>query len=138
MSCLRQDGREEDHSEESHPTLRNLSTETNAGDACWLWFLGLRATEDPPQLDGLSFHRSCISRRKKKMSGQQGLGILSPSRNSQFFPQALAGGKPSRWSAPAGIFPRAPPWKVPTEHWPGNSPHDQQTLGWLMAREASH
>jgi hypothetical protein len=33
MSCLRQDGREEDHGEESHPTLRNLSTETNAGEA---------------------------------------------------------------------------------------------------------
>ena len=72
------------------------------------------------------------------MSGRQGLGILSPSRNSQFFAQALAGGKPSRWSAPAGILPRAPPWKVPTEHWPGNPPREQRTLGWLMAREASH
>ena len=28
-----QDGREEDRSEESHPTLRNLSTDTNAGKA---------------------------------------------------------------------------------------------------------
>lgn len=98
----------------------------------------IKGYRGPSTARWLKFSQETYFQEEKKMSGQQGLGILSPSRNSQFWAQVLAGGKPSRWSAPAGIFPRAPPWKVPTEHWPGNSPHHQQTLGWLMAREASH